>query len=89
MREEKTRLLEILKGISGLKVYEPTANFVLMKILKPEVTSEMIFEHCIKEGLMIRDCSSFPGFGSEYIRFCICKPEDNTRLMNKLREILG
>ncbi len=89
MREEKNRLLEILKGISGLKVYEPTANFILMKILKPKVTSEMIFEHCIKDGLMIRDCSSFPGFGKEYIRFCICKPEDNTRLMNKLKEILG
>lgn len=89
MAEEKTRLLAILKGIPGLKVYEPTANFVLMKILNPDVTSDMIFEHCIKDGLMIRDCSSFTGFGSEYIRFCICKPEENTRLMKKLGEILG
>lgn len=89
MAAEKNRLFEFLKGISGLKVYEPTANFVLMKILNPEVTSEMIFEHCIKEGLMIRDCSSFTGFGSEYIRFCICMPEENTRLMEKLKELLG
>lgn len=88
MAEEKKRLLEILGGITGLKVYEPTANFVLMKILNPKVTSEMIFEHCIKEGLMIRDCSSFAGFGSEYIRFCICMPEENTKLMEKLREVL-
>lgn len=89
MTSEKKRLLEILKGIPGLKVYEPTANFILMKILNPDVTSDMIFEHCIKDGLMIRDCSSFPGFGSEYIRFCICKPEENTRLMEKLGEIMG
>ena len=36
--------------------------------------------------LMIRDCSTFPGLEERFIRFCIMKPEDNTRLINCLTQ---
>ena len=67
------------------KTYKPYANFLLVKIIKENVTSFDVFERCIREGLMIRDCSSFQCLEGEYVRFCIMMPEANTRLLHKLR----
>ena len=84
---ERDRMFLELKKMSSFKVYFPYGNFILVKILKPEVTSFDVFEACIKEGLMIRDCSSFQCLDGEFIRFCIMKPEDNNRLLNVLKTI--
>lgn len=84
---ERDRMFLELKKISSFKVYFPYGNFILVKILKPEVTSFDVFEACIKEGLMIRDCSSFQCLDGEFIRFCIMKPEDNNRLLKVLKTI--
>ena len=84
---ERDRMFLELKKMSSFKVYFPYGNFILVKILKPEVTSFDVFEACIKEGLMIRDCSSFQCLDGEFIRFCIMKPEDNNRLLKVLRTI--
>ena len=52
-----------------------------------EQRSRDVFDACIRQGLMIRDCSSFECLDGEYIRFCIMHPEDNTRLLNILESL--
>lgn len=44
-------------------------------------------EEYIRQGFMIRDCSSFQCLEGEYVRFCIMMPEDNTRLVNVLKSL--
>lgn len=82
---ERNRLYQALSADPDYKAYQPYANFILLRILKQGVTSFDVFERCIKNGLMIRDCASFQCLDGEYIRFCIMMPEDNTRLLDKLR----
>ena len=84
---ERTRLLQALVEIPTYKTYPAYANFILLKIQKPVLTSYDIFDACIRQGLMIRDCSSFECLDGEYIRFCIMNLEDNTRLLNILSSI--
>ena len=48
-----------ISKINVLTVYPAYANFVLVKIEKEGVTSADVFEFLIKQGLMVRDCSSF------------------------------
>ncbi|KMZ53211.1 pyridoxal phosphate-dependent aminotransferase [Dorea sp. D27] len=86
---ERTRLYGELCTWEGVKAYRPYANFILVRILRKGLTSSDVFEHAIRHGLMIRDCSSFQSLDGEYIRFCIMKPEDNDRLMACLRGYLG
>ena len=71
-----------------MKVYEPQGNFMLMRIQKDHVDAQMLFEHCIKKGLMIRDCSTFPFLDSRYVRFCTMMPEQNDALMAAFSEKL-
>ena len=84
---ERTRLLQALVEIPTYKTYPAYANFILLKIQKPVLTSYDVFDTCIRQGLMIRDCSSFECLDGEYIRFCIMNPEDNTRLLNILSSL--
>lgn len=85
---ERDRILKILKAFPYAKVYPAYGNFILVKIIKEGLSSFDVFEYAIKQGLMIRDCSSFEGLPGEYIRFCIMKPEDNSRLLACLQELL-
>ncbi len=78
---ERNRIYEILRKDARFLPYLPTANFMLVRILEEDVTSMDLFERAIKEGMMIRDCSTFPFLNDKYFRFCFMKPEDNDRLL--------
>lgn len=86
---ERDRMMHELSKLEGVKVYDAYANFILVKILKDDVTSFDVFEACILEKMMIRDCASFESLDGEFIRFCIMSPEDNTRLLECLKRVLG
>ena len=83
---ERKRLFQALSEMPAYQVYPAYANFFLLKIQKEGLTSFQVFENCIKNRLMIRDCSSFQCLDGEYIRFCIMMPEDNDRLLEVLRQ---
>ena len=85
---ERDRLFNELSTWESVTVYEASANFILMKIRKPGVTSQDLFDHCIRKGLMIRDCSTFPFLDDHFVRFCLMLPEQNDRLLEAFREIL-
>lgn len=84
---ERTRMIKELKSVPTYKVYPAYANFILLKILKPGLTSYDVFEACIRQGLIIRDCSSFQCLDGEFVRFCIMMPEDNSRLVEVLKNL--
>ena len=84
---ERGRMYDALSQLASFKVFQPYANFLLLKILKEGKTAFDVFETCIKNGLMIRDCSSFQCLDGEFVRFCIMLPEDNSRLLEVLEKL--
>lgn len=85
---ERTRLYRELSTWDSIKLYPTMGNYQLVRILKEDITSHQVFEHCIRQGLMIRDCSDFPTLDEHYFRFCFMLPQDNDRLVQALKEIL-
>ncbi|MCM1257390.1 MAG: aminotransferase class I/II-fold pyridoxal phosphate-dependent enzyme [Roseburia sp.] len=77
---ERNRIYEMFSGSGDFKVYPPNANFMLAKILLEDISSQDLFDRAIRQGMMIRDCSTFPFLDQKYIRFCFMMPEDNDRL---------
>ena len=82
---ERDRMYNELKEIPEYKVFPAYGNFLLVKILKTGLTSHDVFEACIRQNLMIRDCASFQCLEGEFVRFCIMLPEDNDRLLAVLK----
>lgn len=81
---ERSRLYEMIKASGKYKPYKPNANFMLLRILDENICSSDLFDECIRNNMMIRDCSTFPFLSDKYIRFCFMNPEDNDRLMKVL-----
>ncbi len=82
--KERKRMFELFDNSDRFKAYWPHGNFMLLKILDERLTSQELFDRCIKKGLMIRDCSTFPYLDEKYIRFCFMNPEDNDKLAETL-----
>ena len=84
---ERDQMIRELKDTDTYKIYPAYANFILLRILKNGLTSYDVFEACIRQGMMIRDCSSFQCLDGEFVRFCIMMPEDNSRLVKVLKSL--
>ena len=84
---EREYMYTKLRELPFFYVYPAYANFLLVQIQKVGLTSSDVFEACIREGLMIRDCSSFTGLEGEFVRFCIMMHDDNTKLLNVLKQL--
>lgn len=81
---ERNRIYEIFSNRSDFKVYRPFGNFMLVRLLGENRTSQDMFDAAIRQSMMIRDCSTFPFLDNKYIRFCFMKREDNDKLLNCL-----
>lgn len=79
---ERNRIYERLQQEPDFKPYPPSGNFILVRLLSGENTSQAVFDKAIRRGMMLRDCSTFPFLDNKYIRFCFMKPEDNDRLLD-------
>lgn len=87
---ERDRICSILdEHADVLKYYPPHANFILLRILKDDINSDMLFDAAIKKGLMIRNCASFPFLDNKYLRFCFMNPQDNDTLLEVLLQSLA
>lgn len=81
---ERARMYQAFSESPDYKVYKPSGNFMLVRILRDGLASQDLFDRAIHEKMMIRDCSTFPFLDNKYIRFCIMNPEDNDRLLHCL-----
>lgn len=82
--KERERLYRFFQESKRFKPYPPGANFLLLKITEDGLTAHELFDRCIKQGLMIRDCATFPFLDERYLRFCFLTPEQNQRLVELL-----
>lgn len=78
--KERARMYQLFSQDSRFKVYPPSGNFMLVRLLSDNITSGELFERAIREKMMIRDCSTFPFLDHKYIRFCFMNEEMNDRL---------
>lgn len=80
--KERNRICNRLDNCTGLKYYKPSANFILIKILKEDISSFNLFDTAIKKGYLIRNCSTFPFLGDRFIRFCFLTQDKNDQLLH-------
>jgi threonine-phosphate decarboxylase len=86
--EERTRFAEMFSEIDGLHVFPSVTNFLLVKILTKNITATDLKEELAKEGLMIRDCSTFVGLDNSYFRVTVRAPEENAVLVKAVKKTL-
>jgi threonine-phosphate decarboxylase len=86
----RQELVRELKKIHCLTVFNSFSNFLLLKLNAPSsVPVITVYEILKKKGLLIRTCDDFHGLGKAFFRIAIKKRNENKKLVNELKIILG
>lgn len=76
---------EVYQGLCslGFKVWNPTANYVFFQ---SEV--EDLQERCLKQGLLIRDCSNYHNAKKGMYRICVFQHDENIRMLEMIKKAI-
>lgn len=88
IREEKAAFFRRIAKIQGLNPYEPSVNFILIALDQSVGNAKSLQAALLKEGVLIRDCSNYPGLDASFIRLAVKNREDNETCAQKLHKIL-
>ncbi len=83
---ERDRLLSALRLLPGVETFPSSANFILFKLTSKDTYT--LREKLGSQGMLVRDCSTFPGLDDRYIRIAIKSRRENKRLIKSLRTML-
>ncbi|SHJ58938.1 pyridoxal phosphate-dependent aminotransferase [Parasporobacterium paucivorans] len=81
LQEEKEFLL---KELDNLKItyFGHAANYIFLK------AHENLYEECLNEGIMIRDCSNYEGLRKGYYRIAVRTRPENIKLIETLKKCI-
>ena len=82
---EKNFFIEHLENLRGVKVFPPTANFVLFKLSSPALAEKLLLK-LRGEKILLRSCGNFVGLDGSYLRSAIRSREENICLFNALSD---
>ncbi|HXY55131.1 MAG TPA: threonine-phosphate decarboxylase CobD [Nitrospirota bacterium] len=86
IEKERRHLLSALRILPGVEPFPCPANFILIKLTS--IDSWELAEKLGQRGLLVRDCSTFPGLGNGYVRIAVRTRSENKRLVRAIRELL-
>ena len=87
LEEEKKFFVQRLKELPDVKVFEPTANFVLVKLNSKEIANFLV-EKLREEKILVRSCGNFAGLDERYLRLAIRTRAENILLIECMKKFL-
>ncbi len=82
-------LAEGLAAVDGLAPFDSRGCFILVQITADGLTAPELKERLLDRGILIRDASNFRGLDGSYVRFAVKGHDDNLKLLDALRDVLG
>lgn len=84
---EREFLFSALSALGGVKAYPPTVNFILLRLASSWGNAAAFCALMREKGILLRDCSNYPGLDDTFVRVAVRKREDNERLLEAFRRI--
>ena len=84
--DERARLLEELGAMEGVEAFPSAANYILFR-LSPGHDAGRVWQQLLDAGVLIRDFSRAEGL-ENCLRVSVGSPEENTRFLEELRNVL-
>lgn len=76
---QRESLLPALRRFASLRVYPSDANFILVRARN----GAALFQHLLRDGILVRDVSSYPGL-ENCLRISVGTKEQNQRLLESM-----
>ncbi|MHB1455361.1 MAG: cobyric acid synthase [Armatimonadota bacterium] len=86
---QRNLLLNALRQISGIAVYEGKANFLMVKLNCADIDASELARRLLLDGIAIRVCGNFDGLDGRFFRVAVRTEDENTRLVRALKSEMG
>ncbi len=81
IHRERKYLYDSLQDL-GLKVFKPSANYILFK------SRETLYDELLGKGILIRQCGNYNGLSKEYYRIAVKNHRENEILIKGIENIV-
>jgi len=85
---ERAYLERQLQRIPGLTVFPSDCNFILLRLQRPGIDADRLFERMAERRLVIRAAGNIPGLDRHFFRVTVRTHPDNVKLVTALRALL-
>lgn len=82
IEKEKNYLIQQLWKLN-FKVYDSKANYIFFR------SKISLYEKCLEQGILIRDCSNYRGLRDGYYRIVVKKHSENVKLIEAFDKLLS
>ena len=87
--ESRQYLYDELSKIDSLNVFPSKSNFMLIGVKDTGFTASELALELMKNGIIVRDCTSFKGLDEYWIRISICTLEEDKKFIEIIKEVLS
>lgn len=70
----------------GYIVYPSQANYIFFMEKTLEGATDSLYDRMLKQGVLIRSCSNYPGLDASCYRICVKTEEENREFLHKLSQ---
>ena len=86
LEKEKNRMLNELKKIENIRVFNSESNFLLIKLMK--ISGADLYNKLLEKGFLIRRCENFSFLDDSYIRIAIKDKKSNKKFLKSIKKII-
>lgn len=83
----RQQLIGLLIDIGGIRIFPSLVNFLLLDISGFGINSIKLKSLLANRGVLIRDCSNYPGLDNRYVRIAVRSSEENKKFAEILKEV--
>lgn len=80
IEEDREYLIERLSKVRRFRPLSSSVNYVLVDLSESSIDSVDLSQRLASQGILVRDCSSFPGLGNDFIRVAVRSRTETDRL---------
>ncbi|MBU0992566.1 MAG: pyridoxal phosphate-dependent class II aminotransferase [Proteobacteria bacterium] len=88
VEEERTRFLSRFRHVKNITFFEGHTPYILGKLIGPQKAGP-VCDALLSHRILIRNCTNFKGLSDRFIRVSLKDRDTNTKLADKLIQILG
>ncbi len=85
LREDRQRLADAMRGMSGVEVFPSEANFLLFRVH----SAGRVFDGLLQHGILIKNLSAAHSLLDNCLRVTVGAPEENQRFLEALEHVLS
>jgi len=89
IKNERAWLTSRLSSYYGFQVHPSQSNFFLVELEDFLLDSTALRDRLLENGVLIRDCSSFPGCDRRFVRIAVRRREENEKLLSALEKVIA